>query len=456
MISASQFQELSDCDGWQTKRPTIKERNAFMFNNRLMSDITFVLRDSETESSQVRIPAHKYVLAISSPVFLAMFYGSAATNTRNTITLPSCEANSFLKFLQYLYCDELRLSSDVIYEVLSLAKTYKVPSLVMECLEFLERELNPNNVFEVLSQAQRFEEQGLEARCWQFIDNSTFECVQSDGLLHVKRDTLISLLTRDTLEIKEVELFLAVKRWAEAKCSEASVEPTGVEMRKALGEAVFHLRFPSATMTSEDFAEMVVTTGILLDSEVVSVFMTYSNVAPRPHAMPFSQVPRTGVLTKALKTPLLRCKRYDKDTDSDRRRPHVDVLEFEVSSPILMFGVRLYGGSKETRLYEVEVQLLGRNNKVLRTVYGKFKTQVTSKIPGATRNYGFDVTFESPCEARPEVKHTIHVTIKATADFRVQCNGEPQQSRVTVSGVSFTFYGESFHILELIFKILPK
>ena len=441
-------------EAWQTKKSTFRKRNAFMFNNQLMSDVTFAVEDSETESSQRRIPAHKYVLAISSPVFFSMFYGpSAIMNTKNTIAIPGCDANSFLIFLRYLYCDELSLSFDIVYEVLTLAKKYNIPSLATECVNYLERVLNPKNVFEILLQAQNFEEKALEERCWQYIDNKTFECVQSDGSLYINRDTLIALLSRDTLEIKEIELFLAVKRWAEVRCMEANVEATGYEMRKVLGDAVFNLRFPAMTMTSETFAEIVVTSGILLDSEVVSVFMTYNNVVPSSNSIPFSQVPRTGALTKALKTPLLRCAIH-KEGDTDKRKPHIDVLEFEVSLPIVMFGVRLYGGSKETRLYEAEVQLMGHHDEVLRTSYGKFKTQVNSKIPGANQNYGFDVMFGRPCEVRPGVKHTLHVTMKATADFNVRCKGEPIQTRLTVNGVSFKFYGDSFHILELIFKNL--
>ena len=58
-------------DNWQTKRPTITERTKFIFNNELLSDVKFVAPSSNIESesrkSQKSIPAHKFVLAISSP-----------------------------------------------------------------------------------------------------------------------------------------------------------------------------------------------------------------------------------------------------------------------------------------------------------------------------------------------------------------------------------------------------
>ena len=49
------------------------ERNCHMFNNSDMSDISFTC-----EGSDQTFYAHKYVLATSSTVFNAMFYGDLA------------------------------------------------------------------------------------------------------------------------------------------------------------------------------------------------------------------------------------------------------------------------------------------------------------------------------------------------------------------------------------------
>ena len=60
-------------DDWQSSKKTISERNAYMFNNELMSDVSFTCG----ESSRI-FHAHKYVLATSSAVFFAMFHGDLA------------------------------------------------------------------------------------------------------------------------------------------------------------------------------------------------------------------------------------------------------------------------------------------------------------------------------------------------------------------------------------------
>jgi len=61
-------------ENWQKKRSTTVERTTFIFNNELLSDVKFVVpvSTSESESNKV-IPARKFVLAISSPVFYTMF-----------------------------------------------------------------------------------------------------------------------------------------------------------------------------------------------------------------------------------------------------------------------------------------------------------------------------------------------------------------------------------------------
>ena len=65
----------------------------------------FIVPVSVSESeSQKMIPAHKFVLAIGSPVFYAMFFGEMA-ETKNSIELPDCEYESLLELFRYLYTD---------------------------------------------------------------------------------------------------------------------------------------------------------------------------------------------------------------------------------------------------------------------------------------------------------------------------------------------------------------
>ena len=61
---------------------TIAERTSFIYNTEILSDVKIVVPVSTDESQRkMAVPAHKFVLAISSPVFFAMFYGQMAETT---------------------------------------------------------------------------------------------------------------------------------------------------------------------------------------------------------------------------------------------------------------------------------------------------------------------------------------------------------------------------------------
>ena len=130
----------------QTSRNSINKRCAFVLNNELLGDVNFVVRASRGEDNKKIIPAHKFVLSISSPVFFAMFHGKMA-ETSSLIHLPDCDCDDLLEFFRYLYTDDINLSGANVLQVLYLANKYIVPSLADKCTDFLQNNLDAPNVF---------------------------------------------------------------------------------------------------------------------------------------------------------------------------------------------------------------------------------------------------------------------------------------------------------------------
>ena len=93
-------------DDWQSSKKTVLQRNAYMFNNELMSDVSFTCGESR------RIfHAHKYVLATSSAVFFAMFYGEIPPK-EFPIRIEDAEEESFKEFLRFLYTDDSKITAE--------------------------------------------------------------------------------------------------------------------------------------------------------------------------------------------------------------------------------------------------------------------------------------------------------------------------------------------------------
>ena len=387
-------------DNWQTKLPTLVERTAFIFNNEILSDVKFVVPVSigESESKKV-IPAHKFVLAISSPVFFAMFYGQMA-ETKDSIELPDCEYESLLELFRFLYTDKVNLSGNNVMQVLYLANKYIVPSLAKKCTEYLHDNLNASNVFFILPHARKFENKDLEDRCWKVIKEQTEEAVTSDGFITVERSVVESVVKREKLSVTELKLYKAVDGWATAEVQRQGLTPDGKTKRRILGEDIVKaIRFP--LISQKDFMSVVFDSDILTFHEVGNMMKHYSGVLKYP--LLFKDTARSV---------LFRCNRFLKFSSpakgiwsySDR----ADSIEFTINQPIFLHGVQHFGSDGGKYTVSTEVKVTAHNITCLRKESGTY-----SSIKEETNNYySFDVMFDPPIRLEAHKSYRLVSLIK--------------------------------------------
>ena len=87
-----------------------------------------------------------------------------------------------------------------------------MPALEKHCVDFLKRNLGPDNAFMLLTQARLFDEPQLAALCLECLDKNTPEALTADGFTDIDIETLSAVLDRDSLRVKESKLFSAVLR----------------------------------------------------------------------------------------------------------------------------------------------------------------------------------------------------------------------------------------------------
>ncbi len=399
-----------------------------MFNNNLFSDVKFVVRktDGESESKQV-IPAHKFVLSISSPVFEAMFYGELA-ETRDPIELPDCEHECILELFRYIYSDEVILSGSNVMGVLYLAKKYMVPSLADRCAEYLQDKLDPSNVFSILSHAQKFDEKNLVDRCWKVIDEQTKEAVKSDGFVAIERSLLEAIVERDTLAIEEVELFKAVNLWATKKCEKKGLTTDGSEKRRILGERIVKgIRFP--VMQQQEFAGVVLDCKILTPDEAFSVFKYFNSIPDSPIGFPVKE--RNGVQEL-----YQRFCRFGFVDDTGSGFPYSpgkkDCLFLRVNRDIMLHGVTLFGS--QNNKYSVTIHI--KNYSEGKYIFSKTGTFSSTYIKSEPISYyGFKIIFDPPVIIQRAASYRFEASISGSNS----CCGLKGKSSVVCSEVRFTF-----------------
>ncbi|NXP47543.1 BTBD2 protein, partial [Heliornis fulica] len=165
--------------------------------------------------------------------------------------LASSEHCGFVCF-RFLYSDEVQIGPETVMTTLYTAKKYAVPALEAHCVEFLKKNLRADNAFMLLTQARLFDEPQLASLCLENIDKNTSDAITAEGFTDIDLDTLVAVLERDTLGIREVRLFNAVVRWSEAECQRQQLQVIPENKRKVLGKALSLIRFP--LMTIEEFA----------------------------------------------------------------------------------------------------------------------------------------------------------------------------------------------------------
>ncbi len=405
---------------WQSTKKTVLERSRHMFNNPF-SDVVFTC-----EGSGMKFFAHKYVLATSSAVFYANFYGELAVKH---LVFPLSDTNdeSLQEFLRFLYADECFLTTDNALSVLYLAKKYIVPSLAEKCVEFLEANIGVENALTVLQQAIHFDETNLEDKCWDLIDLQTSEAIASDAFAaDINQATLAWLLKRESLNVKEVDLFKAVLKWSEAECSRKGIEPNAKNKRAAIGKEINQIRF--ASMTAQQFADNVSQSGILTREEIILMYEIISGVEKPSGLWNLSE-------RRAKEESLLRCRRFDSYLESTMPGSFLsslkwsgtwkDALSISFDRPVKIHGVCMLG--YEGKEYNVKLEVFSQQ-----LIENKFRPQRHSSSDIS----GFDVMLPVPIKVQANVIVHMKSTTTGYRTFRIGSEG---QKTVETKGIIVNF-----------------
>ena len=356
-----------------------------------------------------------------------MFYGEMA-ETSGTIQLPDCDYESLLELFRFLYSDEVNLSGSNVMQVLYLAKKYLVPSLADNCTEYLQEHLAASNVFAVLPQAQKFEDKDLEERCWEVIEAQTENALTSQEFVTLERSVVESVVKRESLSVKEVDLFKAVDRWATKEVERQGLTTDGVVKRRILGEEIVKaIRFP--VMSQKEFAS-VLDCDILTKKQIVFM-MKYYGGGGLEASLPFVHSPRQRGLFH-------RIYRFTEVSPPEMpngpwhyTRGNADALNLTVSKAITLHGVQHCGS--ESGEYTVALEVKDVTNSGFSLV--KLTGTYSSEKDETNGYYGFDVMFDRSVCLEQGKMYEIVSLIKGPLSWNVTNGNESDE----VQGIQFSF-----------------
>ena len=152
----------------------------------------------------------------------------------------------------------------------------------------------------------------------------------------IEKTLLEALVQRETLQIREAELFKACDRWAINQCRKQGLATDGELKRRVLGEKIIKaIRY--TVMKQEEFAGVVLDAKILTLDEIVIFFKFFSSQETSP-PLGFSETRRQAEF-------IHRCGRFTlvEISSWDYNGSKGDVIVFKVDKDIILNGVRLFG-----------------------------------------------------------------------------------------------------------------
>ena len=381
-----------------------------MFKNPLLSDIKFAFPSVNSEATISTIPAHKYVLAVSSPVFFTMFYGDLA-ESGDSVNITDCDPDVFLRFLRFIYCDEASFEDiDCAIKVWRLADMYDVPSLARECVKYLDGNMEPLDAFDVLTYARQFNDEEMEKACWEVIDYNAEVIVADESFLDVKQEFLLSFVERSSACIQETTLFQALDGWAAKRCEEASINVNGENKRRFMGEDLLQ-QFRFSLMSPSEFSDVVMPTDILFLTEVVDVFKQFTSVSI-PGGFKFSLSPRKTVVEplSSFNTGEVQVPDQEASVSMSDVSDKTGLFTFAVNRDITLRGVVIVTG-KGQKSCQVCLSITERGKKIKQI---KSKTFMQKETLDSDSHGEVNVVFNRPVNLLKNTCYTIETETETT------------------------------------------
>ena len=414
---------------WKAK--SLAERSKCMWNNSFLADVEFSFPETSSDNKCVVVPAHSYILAISSPIFFNMLTGDSR-NRKMTVRIADCEPKIFKIFLSYLYSEELELTMNCLHDLVHLASKYSVASLIEKCVQFMKDNLNTSNVFVVLQCSELLEDKALQKLCWDMVDLKTTEVLKSDSFFNLDKDFMLKFLQRDSLVVREIELFRAFYSWIALQSRKQDGNSSLQEPEKGkfvYSQLVNHIRFP--LMSRRDFAETVPQTNLLFKDDVINMFSFFSSVSDVD--VGFSKKPRTGTFKHCRLFPETR--KWFMYSGSCP-----EFLTFSVNASISLYGVRMFGC--ESGKYSVCLEIIAQTEPTKLLAAKKGIYECDSEIKDGY--FGFDLVLEKLCELKANTLYTIKVLLDGPPSS-YGCHG---YSVVECGGLTFRFYRDNCPIFS--------
>lgn len=307
--------------------PSSIEKIRKLYNNAMGADVEFSLSNKMCRGES-KVPAHKIILAASSPVFQKMFYVDMIKSAVVSIADVSFEA--FLEFLQFFYTDTVVLTPANIAEVMKLIENYDMPKCVLICEQFLKNTVTSELVLS-------YYELAMLSNCSRDLMREYDEIIAANIVIIFKMTSfeecnfsvMQHIFQMDCLNCSEYDVFIAAMTWGISVCKRKKLAASFEDIRRELGDCFKLIRFP--TMSPIEFTSCYNKyPNLLEESEFCDIIRYILTKRPLTYATYFNMVPR-DYFTVSISFLGIDEELLTKRDDNDKIKEDYDVISSQIT-----------------------------------------------------------------------------------------------------------------------------
>ncbi|XP_063420268.1 BTB/POZ domain-containing protein 6-like [Mytilus trossulus] len=412
-----------DSKDWRDDK-SVRHCLSYMLKHELMCDVIFLVG-----SEKKAIPAHKIILASRRPVFYTMFEGSLPE--KGEIAVPDIDENTFQVLLQFIYCDEVKVTFENMQDLLYASDKYMLFKVKSECEQRLKETVTASDPYKTLQTAIEFNLEELKSESISYIEKNAWKCLFSEQALKLSKECVEEILKSDYLSCTETDVCQFILEWGTYKCTRDEKEVVGENIRSVLKDLLFLVRFP--LVEKEYFVKNFMPLKILKEEEIICMFtapFTYESSL-------FNTIPRTPVSERTL----YRLNRHRAVDSSRRNTDKIDALGIRVDKPIWLRGVIIYGGYGTTQPDSIPPCYIFNRTSTLSLLNsaGKICFENNAPILAMESCQTHDINITNPIQLKANTSYTLLVkNINHISYFGKNC-----KTTCISDGVTVTFRNSS-------------
>ena len=159
----------------------------------------------------IKIHAHRLVLASCSPYFYAMFTNNLAESKQSVVTLKDMDENCVKTLINFAYTADISVNEKNVQALLPVASLLQMSAVKKACCTFLEGQLDPTNCLGILGFAELHGCHELTRKSRHYCSRYFSKVARAEEFLSISEDQLCHLMNGDGLCVKNEDEVSIIK-----------------------------------------------------------------------------------------------------------------------------------------------------------------------------------------------------------------------------------------------------